>query len=301
MLARDKQRKLAQVLAGALAAVLVAGFLTWKFQLPLQNALYRFRNVQTLTADQERSLTPHQTFKECTNCPEMLVVQAGTFKMGSPDVEHHKEEYPPHDVTIAQVAISRFELTFDAWDACAANGECRSDISADWGRGQQPVINVTWQDAKQYVEWLSSVTGKPYRLLSEAEWEYAAGAGKTTLYFFGNDDAMLDQYSWYGVNAQSHAHPVGSGKNPIRSGCRICTAMSPSGSRTATTKAIAAHPPTARPGRRAIAHTVSFVAAIGCHGRRSCARQAATGRISIRAPTPPDCGLRARCHADAKA
>lgn len=213
-LARDKQRKLAQVLAGALAAALVAGFLIWKFQQPLQNALYRFRNVQALTADRERTLTPHQTFRECTDCPEMVVVQGGTFKMGSPDVEHHKEEYPPHDVTIAQVAISRLELTFDAWDACAAHGDCRSDISADWGRGQQPVINVTWQDAKQYVEWLSSVTGKPYRLLSEAEWEYAAGTGKTTLYFFGNDDAMLDQYSWYGVNAQSHAHPVGSEKKP---------------------------------------------------------------------------------------
>jgi formylglycine-generating enzyme required for sulfatase activity len=216
-LARDRQRKLAQVLAAALATVLVAGFVTWKFQRPLQNALYRFKEVKALTADQERALTAQQSFTECTDCPQMVVVKAGIFKMGSPDVEHHKDEFPPHEVSIAQVAISQFELTFDQWDACVAHGDCRGDISAEWGRDQQPVINVTWQDAKHYVEWLSNVTGKPYRLLTEAEWEYAASTGKSTLYFFGNDDAMLDQYSWYGVNAQNQAHPVGSGKkaNPF--------------------------------------------------------------------------------------
>ena len=92
------------------------------------------------------------------------------------------------------------------------------------------------------MEWLSSVTGKPYRLLTEAEWEYAAGTGKSNLYFFGNDDAMLDQYSWYGVNAQNQAHAVGTTRKPIRSGCRICTATSPSGSRIATTTATAGAP-----------------------------------------------------------
>lgn len=216
-LARDRQRKLAQALAAAFAMVLVAGFVAWKFQRPLQNALYRFNEVKALTADQERALTVQQIFTECTNCPQMIVVKAATFKMGSPNIEHHKDEFPPHDVSIAQFAISQFELTFDQWDACVAHGDCRGNISAEWGRGQQPVINVTWQDAKSYVEWLSNVTGKPYRLLTEAEWEYAAGTGKTTLYFFGNDDGMLDQYSWYGMNAQDQAHPVGIGKkaNPF--------------------------------------------------------------------------------------
>ena len=215
--ARDRQRKIAQALAGALAVLLVVGLVVWEFQRPLQNALYRFRHVRVLTADHERTLAPLEAFKECTDCPEMIVVKGGTFKMGSPDVNHHKDEYPPHDVTIAPVAVSHFEVTFAEWDACVAHGGCRGDISAEWGRGQQPVINVTWQDSKRYVEWLSSVTGRPYRLLTEAEWEYAAGTGKTTLYFFGNDDAMLDQYSWYGLNAQSQAHAVGTEKktNPF--------------------------------------------------------------------------------------
>ena len=210
--ARDRQRKLAQVLAGTLAVVLVAGLVTWGFERPLRDALYRWQHVRALTADAERALAPLQTFTECTDCPEMVVVKGGKFKMGSPDVDHHKDEYPPHDVSVAPFAVSRFELTFAEWDACAAHGGCRGDVSAGWGRDQQPVINVTWQDAKRYVEWLSSVTGEPYRLLSEAEWEYAAGAGKSTLYFFGNDDAMLDQYSWYGVNAQNQAHAVGTTK-----------------------------------------------------------------------------------------
>jgi formylglycine-generating enzyme required for sulfatase activity len=212
--ARERQRRLAQVLAGALAVALVGGLVTWKFQRPMQNALYRFKNVQILSLDQERALTPHQSFKECTDCPEMIVVQAGTFKMGSPDVEHHKEEFPAHDVAIERFAVARFELTFDQWDICAAYGDCSGGISAEWGRGLQPAINITWQQAKRYVEWLSDVTGKRYRLLTEAEWEYAAGTGKTTLFFFGNDDATLDQYSWYGVNAQNQAHPIDSGKKP---------------------------------------------------------------------------------------
>lgn len=215
--ARDRQRKLAQVLAGVLALALAAGVATWKFQQPLQDALYRFNHVRALSADQESVLAPHQTFKECTHCPEMIVVQAGTFRMGSPDSERHRDEFPPHDVAIAPFAVSQFELTFEEWDACAAHGGCSGSIGAEWGRGQQPAINVTWEDAKRYVGWLSNVTGKPYRLLTEAEWEYAAGTGKATLYFFGNDDAMLDQYSWYGVNAQNQAHPAGSGKksNPF--------------------------------------------------------------------------------------
>ena len=215
--ARDRQRKLAQGLAGALAVLLVTGLVTWGFQRPLRNALYRWQHVRALTTDQERALTPLQTFKECTDCPEMVVVKGGTFKMGSPDAEHHKDEYPPHEVTLVPVAVSHFELTFAEWDACVAHGDCRGDISAAWGRDQQPVINLTWLDTKRYVEWLSSVTGKPYRLLTEAEWEYAAGTGKTTLYFFGNDDAMLDQYSWYGLNSQNQAHVVGTTKkaNPF--------------------------------------------------------------------------------------
>jgi len=71
------------------------------------------------------------------------------------------------------------------------------------------VINVSWDDAQRYVAWLSKITGKPYRLLSEAEWEYAARAGATTRYSFGDDEAMLDQYAWYSGNSINRVHPVG--------------------------------------------------------------------------------------------
>jgi len=77
-----------------------------------------------------------------------------------------------------------------------------------WGRGDRPVINVSWYDAKQYVDWLARVTGKKYRLLSEAEWEYAARAGSRTRFSFGDDEAQLDQHAWYGSNSGDKTHPV---------------------------------------------------------------------------------------------
>jgi eukaryotic-like serine/threonine-protein kinase len=76
-------------------------------------------------------------------------------------------------------------------------------------RCTRAAINVSWDDAQSYVAWLSKITGKAYRLLSEAEWEYAARAGSTTRYSFGDDEAELDQYSWYSGNSISRAHPVG--------------------------------------------------------------------------------------------
>jgi formylglycine-generating enzyme required for sulfatase activity len=86
--------------------------------------------------------------------------------------------------------VGKFEVTFQEWDACVAAGGCahRPDDQG-WGRGRRPVINVSWYDAKEYAGWLSRKTGKTYRLLSEAEWEYAARAGTTTRYAFG--DAII--------------------------------------------------------------------------------------------------------------
>ena len=111
----------------------------------------------------------------------MVVVMPGEFMMGSSDDEkgHYKDEYPQHKVVFGnRFAVAKFELTFDEWDECVAYGDCETHIKASgWGRGRQPAINVSWDDAKTYVAWLSSVTGKTYRLLSEAEWEYAARAG----------------------------------------------------------------------------------------------------------------------------
>ena len=99
-------------------------------------------------------------------------------------------EGPQHRVTMArQFAVGQFELTFDEWDACVADGGCNGYKPADagWGRERRPVINVSWNDANAYVAWLAKKTGKPYRLLTEAEYEYATRAGTTTAYPWGDE------------------------------------------------------------------------------------------------------------------
>jgi formylglycine-generating enzyme required for sulfatase activity len=119
-----------------------------------------------------------RSFRDCPVCPVMVVVPAGEFLMGAPEGElgRSKDEGPRRRVVIAQpLAAGKFEVTFAEWDACAAQGGCTQKPGDEgWGRGKHPVINVSWRDAVQYATWLAAKTGKPYRLLSEAEWEYAA-------------------------------------------------------------------------------------------------------------------------------
>ena len=127
--------------------------------------------------------------RECADCPEMIVVPAGRFRMGDLSGSGDDDERPVHEVTIAYpLAVGKYEVTFAEWDACVAGGGCtHQPDDKGWGRGTRPVINVSWDDAQEYVRWLSRETGKPYRLLSEAEWEYVARAGSTTQYPWGND------------------------------------------------------------------------------------------------------------------
>jgi formylglycine-generating enzyme required for sulfatase activity len=143
-----------------------------------------------LAAEAERTLKPANSFKECAkNCPEMVVVPAGGFIMGSPVLEAGRTvvELPQHRVVFATpFAVARFDVTFDDWDACVAYGDCPRVSGNGYGRARQPVINVTWDDARHYAAWLSRTTGKIYRLLSETEFEYAACAGTQTAYPWGN-------------------------------------------------------------------------------------------------------------------
>jgi formylglycine-generating enzyme required for sulfatase activity len=134
---------------------------------------------------------PSYAFRDCATCPEMVVIPAGSFKMGSPDDEpdRNADEGPQRTVTIVRpFAVGKFEVTFAEWEACVTGGGCKGNPApADegWGKDRQPVINVSWDDAQEYVLWLTRRTGKSYRLLTEAEWEYAARAGTTSPFATG--------------------------------------------------------------------------------------------------------------------
>ena len=130
-------------------------------------------------------------FRDIDIGPEMVVIPAGEFWMGSLDSEPERsgDEGPRHKVIIPRpFAAGRYAVTFAEWDAAVADGGCGGYKPEDrgWGRGDRPVINVHWDDAQAYVKWLSEKTGKQYRLLSEAEWEYVARAGTETPFWWGS-------------------------------------------------------------------------------------------------------------------
>ena len=162
-------------------------------------------------------------FRDCDVCPEMVVVPAGSYMMGSPssEAERHDDEGPVHEVTMASsFAVGKYEVTFDEWDACVSAGGCFAYRPDDggWGRGRRPVINVSWEEARGYVRWLSQTTGQGYRLLSESEWEYVARAGTVTPFHFGStistDQANYEGTSTYGSGRRGRYRertvPVGS-------------------------------------------------------------------------------------------
>ncbi len=137
----------------------------------------------------EISYQPGDTFQDCSECPELVVIPPGAFMMGAPEWEEESGdvERPVHQVRIAySFAVGKYEITFAEWDACVSAGGCsHTPHDEGWGRGRRPVIHVIWEDAQEYVQWLSEKTGHPYRLPSESEWEYMARAGTTTPFHTG--------------------------------------------------------------------------------------------------------------------
>jgi formylglycine-generating enzyme required for sulfatase activity len=204
--AKGRKRRV-QGLVYALLVGVIGGLVGWinqsyvkeQWHWYLTEQPFATANIQpyVLKPAVEAALKPKDTFRECATeqgkdyCPIMVVVPAGSFTMGSPPTEkgRYANEGPQHQVTIAKpFAVSKFALTFEEWDTCVNEGDCGQGASdLGWGRGRQPTINVTWNDAQRYVAWFAKMTGKPYRLLTEAEYEYATRAETQTIYPWGND------------------------------------------------------------------------------------------------------------------
>ncbi len=181
-----------------------------------------------LLAEQERGLKPKETFRECADCPEMVVVPAGSFTMGSPagEKDRSSDEGPQHDVRISRpFAVGKFHVTRDQFAAFVnETGRDMSKRACSWRspgfeqEGSHPVVCVSWDDANAYADWVAKKTGKPYRLLSEAEWEHAArgrtSPGAYPRFWFGNDEKDLCRHG----NGWDQA--AGNGGAPCNDGYR---------------------------------------------------------------------------------
>lgn len=150
--------------------------------------------------------------RDCTGCPELVAIPAGNFQMGSNDL--YEFEKPVHPVSVRGFYLGAREVTFEEWDLCIDQGGCnfRPD-DRGLGRGKRPVTDIHWNDANAYLAWLSARSGKPYRLPTESEWEYAARAGTVTTYPWGQA-LVKERANCLGCNDQKRGSAVAAGQFP---------------------------------------------------------------------------------------
>ncbi|MCI5162636.1 MAG: formylglycine-generating enzyme family protein [Candidatus Electrothrix sp. AX5] len=142
----------------------------------------------------------------------MVFLPGGRFRMGDIQGDGRENERPVHEVELDSFAIGRYPVTFAEYDFFCGATDREKPKDEGWGRGQRPAINVSWDDAKEYCNWLSRETGHTYRLPTEAEWEYACRAGSESSWCFGDDEKNLGEYAWYTENSGKKTHPVGTKK-----------------------------------------------------------------------------------------
>ena len=182
-------------------ALLLAG-------LPVQavDAVDAPQMTVTGPANHTFSISPGARFRDCEKCPEMVVLSPGNFQMGSPEGERGRssDEGPMHEVVIKRpFAIGRYEITIAEWTVCVEARACPAIADDHRGGGtNRPVVNVSWHDAQQYTQWLSTLTGEQYRLPSESEWEYAARGGTDTPHFWADRRAACPFANVYDVSGQ---------------------------------------------------------------------------------------------------
>lgn len=268
-----RRAKRARIVVYALLLGIITGLVGWINQSYIEGQIkwhstarpFAVANIlpYVRTGAAEQALKPGDKFRECAAergedyCPEMVVLPAGSFVMGSPPTEgplRSIREGPQHPITISEpFAVSMYSLTFGEWDTCVAYGDCAKGVADfGWGRGEQPVINVSWDDAQRYVAWLSKMTGKPYRLLTEAEYEYAARAGTQTAYPWGDESARtMPTVKDAAANGMASKPRQWVHSPSTSSAYMTCSEMSGNGWRTAIISS--RHPRTDRLGQAATA------------------------------------------------
>ena len=148
----------------------------------------------------QNKVAPAAIVKDCADCPEMVVIPAGNFVMGS---NKSSDEQPTHSVNLRSFLMGKTEVTQEQWAAVMGNNPSTNKgrtLSVEW---------VSWDDVQQFIAKLNQKTGQKFRLPSEAEWEYSARAGTATEWSFGNDESKLGNYAWHNRNSRYTTQAVG--------------------------------------------------------------------------------------------